>query len=245
MARSRYAGVSYQFGPGPLTPAVKALLITNVALFLVQLVAPAITTLGGLTPAAVIESLWVWQPLTYMFLHAGLTHLLFNMLALWMFGVELERLWGTDRFARFYLYCGLGAAATTIVASLLPFEFGAFLYTTPTVGASGAIYGLLAAFGVLFANRPIYMYFLFPVPARIFVLITGAITLLLSVTSSGGQMAHLAHLGGLLTGWLLLMRGRGGLSAELKYRYTKWRLQRARKRFDVHQGGRGGGWNVH
>ncbi len=93
----------------------------------------------------------------------------------------------------------------------------------------------------MFADRPIYMYFLFPVPARIFVLITGAITLLLSVTSSGGQMAHLAHLGGLVTGWVLLMRGRGGLAAELKYRYTKWRLQRARRRFDVHQGGRGGG----
>ena len=244
MPSSPYSRVSYQFGPGPLTPAVKALLIANTALFLLQLVVPAITTIGGLTPAAVIESLWVWQPVTYMFLHAGLTHLLFNMLALWMFGVEIERLWGTERFARFYLLCGLGAAATTMVAAMLPFEFGAFLYTTPTVGASGAIYGLLAAFGVLFANRPIYMYFLFPVPARIFVLITGAITLLLSVTSSGGQMAHLAHLGGLLTGWLLLMRGRGGLGAELKYRYTKWRLQRARKRFDVHQGGRGG-WNVH
>jgi membrane associated rhomboid family serine protease len=166
------------------------------------------------------------------------------MLALWMFGVELEQLWGTRAFSRFYLFCGLGAAATTILASLLPFDFASSLYVTPTVGASGAIYGLLAAFGITFANRPIYMYFLFPVPARIFVLITGAITLFLSITSSGGTMAHLAHLGGLLTGWLLLMRGRGGLSAELKYRYTKWRLQRARRKFDVHQGGRGG-WNVH
>jgi membrane associated rhomboid family serine protease len=244
--RSPYSRIQYQFGPGPLTPAVKALLIANGALFLAQLVMPALTSYGGLTPAAVLESLWIWQPVTYMFLHAGLTHLVFNMLALWMFGVELEKIWGTQAFARFYFLCGLGAAATTIVASLLPFDFANFLYVTPTVGASGAIYGLLAAFGVMFANRPIYMYFLFPVPARIFVLITGAITLLLSVTSSGGQMAHLAHLGGLLTGWLLLMRGRGGMMAELKYRYTKWRLQRARRRFDVHQGGRsGGGWNVH
>jgi len=237
--------VSFQFGPGPLTPAVKALLIANSALYLAQVAVPALTAYGGLTPAAVIESFWLWQPITYMFLHAGLTHLVFNMLALWMFGVELEKLWGTEAFARFYLSCGLGAAATTIVASLLPFGFADFLYITPTVGASGAIYGLLAAFGILFANRPIYMYFLFPVPARIFVLITGGITLLLSVTSAGGQMAHLAHLGGLLTGWLLLTRGRGGFSAELKYRYTKWRLQRARRKFGVHQGGRDGGWNVH
>ncbi len=245
MAPSSYSRVSYQFGPGPLTPAVKYLLIANVAAFLLQAVVPGLTSFGGLTPAAVIEALWIWQPVTYMFLHAGLTHLVFNMLALWMFGVELERLWGTQAFTRFYFACGLGAAATTLAASLLPFGFADFLYVTPTVGASGAIYGLLAAFGVIFANRPIYMYFLFPVPARIFVLITGAITLLLSVTSSGGTMAHLAHLGGLVTGWALLMRGRGGLMAEVKYRYTKWRLQRARKRFDIHQGGRGGGWNVH
>jgi membrane associated rhomboid family serine protease len=237
--------VSYQFGPGPLTPAVKALLIANVVGFLAQLVAPALTTWGGLTPAAVLESFWIWPPFTYMFLHAGLTHLVFNMLALWMFGVELEQLWGTRAFARFYLLCGLGAAATTIAASLLPFGFASSLYLTATVGASGAIYGLLAAFGITFANRPIYMYFLFPVPARIFVLITGAITLFLSITSSGGTMAHLAHLGGLVTGWLLLMQGRGGLTAEIKYRYTKWRLQRARRKFGVHQGGRGGGWNVH
>lgn len=245
VARSSSSRVSFQFGPGPLTPAVKALLIANGVLFLAQVAVPALTTFGGLTPAAVIESFWLWQPFTYMFLHAGLTHLVFNMLALWMFGVELEKLWGTEAFARFYLFCGLGAAATTTVAALLPFGFADFLYITPTVGASGAIYGLLAAFGILFANRPIYMYFLFPVPARIFVLITGAITLLLSVTSAGGQMAHLAHLGGLLTGWLLLNRGRGGLTAELKYRCTKWRLQRARRKFGVHQGGRDGGWNVH
>lgn len=245
MPRSSYSRISYQFGPGPVTPAVKALLIANGVAFLAQIVMPVLTVYGGLTPAAVLESLWVWQPLTYMFLHAGLTHLVFNMLALWMFGTELEQIWGTRAFARFYLLCGLGAAATTMVASLLPFPFADFLYVTPTVGASGAVYGLLAAFGILFANRPIYMYFLFPVPARIFVLITGAITLLMSVTSSGGGVAHLAHLGGLATGVILLMRGRGGLAAEIKYRYTKWRLQRARKKFDVHQGGRGGGWNVH
>ena len=245
MARSSYAPISYRFGPGPLTPAVKVLLIANTAAFVLQMVAPVLTTYGGLTPAAVLESLWLWQPVTYMFLHAGLTHLVFNMLALWMFGVELERLWGTEAFARFYALCGLGAAATTIGASLLPFGFADSLYVTPTIGASGAIYGLLAAYGLVFADRPIYMYMVFPVPAKYFVLITGAIALLLSVTSSGGQMAHLAHLGGLVTGYALLMRGRGGLMADLKYRYTKWRLARARKKFGVHQGGRGGGWNVH
>ena len=120
MPRSPYTRISYQFGPGPLTPAVKALLIANGVLFLAQIALPALTTYGGLTPAAVLESFWFWQPVTYMFLHAGLTHLVFNMLALWMFGVELERMWGTQAFARFYMFCGLGAAATTIGASLLP-----------------------------------------------------------------------------------------------------------------------------
>ncbi|MCC6164658.1 MAG: rhomboid family intramembrane serine protease [Acidobacteria bacterium] len=245
MTRS-YSRISYQFGPGRVTPAVKALLIANGVLFLVQIVMPMITVYGGLTPAAVIESLWLWQPFSYMFLHAGLSHLVFNMLALWMFGTELEQIWGTRAFVRFYMACGLGAAATTMVASLLPFSFADFMYVTPTVGASGAIYGLLAAYGIIFANRPIYMYFLFPVPARIFVLITGAITLLMSVTSSGGGIAHLAHLGGLATGAVLMLRGSGsgGLMTEIKYRYTKWRLQRARRNFDVHRGGRGG-WNVH
>jgi membrane associated rhomboid family serine protease len=242
---ARYSTAGYQFGPGPLSQALKTIVAVNVGAFLLSLIVPALTVRLGLMPAAVLREFALWQPLTYMFLHGGIGHLVFNMLALWMFGVELEQLWGTRAFARFYLLCGLGAAATTIAASLLPFGFASSLYLTATVGASGAIYGLLAAFGITFANRPIYMYFLFPVPARIFVLITGAITLFLSITSSGGTMAHLAHLGGLVTGWLLLMQGRGGLTAEIKYRYTKWRLQRARRKFGVHQGGRGGGWNVH
>lgn len=245
MARSSYSRISYQFGPGPLTPGVKALLIANGVLFLLQTVMPALTVYGGLTPAAVLESFWIWQPVTYMFLHAGLMHVAFNMLAVWMFGTELEQIWGTRAFMRFYLLCGLGAAATQMVMSLLPFQFATDLYLTTTVGASGAIFGLLAAFGIMFANRPIFMYFLFPVPARIFALITGAFALFWAVTSPQGGIAHLAHLGGLVTGWALMMRGRGGLVTEIKYRYTKWRLQRARRKFDVHQGGRGGGWNVH
>jgi membrane associated rhomboid family serine protease len=246
VARYPYTQVSYRIGPGPLTPAVKFLIIGNVVVFLASMVMPMLTAYLGLMPAAVLENFWLWQPVTYMFVHASLTHLVLNMLMLWMFGVEIERLWGTEAFARFYAFCGLGAAATTIVASLLPFGYASFMYITTTVGASGAIYGVLLAYGLTFPNRPIYMYLLFPVPAKYFVMITGAITLLLSVNAGGGRVAHLAHLGGLLTGWLLLSRGRGGLVAELKYRYTKWRLNRARRRFGVHPGGRGGGgWNVH
>ncbi len=178
--------VSYSFGPGPLTPAVRALVILNVAGYLLALVAPAVSIRLGLVPALVFERWWFWQPVTYMFLHGGLFHLLFNMLALWMFGVDLERRWGTRFFARFYFVSGVGAAATTLLLSLLPFGFSQEMYASVTVGASGAIYGLLVAFAMMYPDRPIYLYMLFPIPARVFVLIIGAISFLSSVSEARG-----------------------------------------------------------
>jgi membrane associated rhomboid family serine protease len=162
-----------------------------------------------------------------------------NMLTLWMFGSELERLWGTNAFVRYYAICGVGAAFTSLAATWLPFEFASLMYIQTVVGASGAIYGLLLAYGLLFPDRPIYMYLLFPVPAKWFVIITGALVLWASVSNPGGGTAHLAHLGGMVVGYFYLTRGRGGPWAEIKYRYTKWRMNRLRRRFDVHDGGRG------
>ena len=107
------------------------------------------------------------------------------------------------------------------------------------VGASGAIYGLLLAYGLYFPSRTIYLYFLFPIQARYFVMLVGAIAFLSSIGSSGGGVAHVAHLGGLLVGYLYL-KGRRGPLDELKYRWLKWRLSRSRSRFDVYQGGRRG-----
>ncbi len=127
--------VSYSIGPGPLSPAVKALVWTNAGMFLLGLVVPSIVPYLGLIPAAVVRRFFLWQPVTYMFLHAGLFHLLFNMLALWMFGTELERKWGTRFFVRYYAVGGVGAAATTIVLSLLPLPFAGALYLSLTVGA--------------------------------------------------------------------------------------------------------------
>ena len=132
----------------------------------------------GLRPASVLEECWVWQPVTYMFLHAGLFHILFNMLALWMFGVELERLWGRTFFLKYYFVTGIGAAVTTLLLSLVPIGFGELLWNTVTVGASGAVYGLLLAYALYFPDRPIYIMALFPVPAKSFVLIMGAIALM-------------------------------------------------------------------
>ena len=232
--------VSYSFGPGPVTPAVRALIILNVVGYLLPLVAPSLTLWLGLVPALVVERWWIWQPFSYMFLHGGLFHLLFNMLALWMFGVDLERLWGTRFFVRFYFVAGIGAAITTLVMSLLPLGFSEALYVSVTVGASGAIYGLLVAFAMMYPHRPIYLYMLFPIPARIFVLIVGAISFLSSISETSGGVAHATHLGGLLAGYLYLAGRRGGLVSTLRSQWLRWRLARMRRRFEVHDGGRKG-----
>jgi len=239
--RPGYPGsLSYSFGPGPLTPAVRALIVLTVAGYLLPLVVPALTIRLGLVPALVVERWWVWQPVTYMFMHGGLFHLIFNMLALWMFGVDLERQWGTRFFARFYFVAGVGAALTTLVLSWLPFGFAEALYVSVTVGASGAIYGLLVAFAMMYPRRPIYLYLLFPIPARIFVLIIGGISFLSSISETSGGVAHATHLGGLLAGYVYLAGRRGHLHSTLRSQWLRWRLARMRRRFDVHEGGRRG-----
>jgi membrane associated rhomboid family serine protease len=116
--------VIYRFGPGPVTLVVKALIWANVVMFVLSWLVPDILPWLGLRPAAVFSRLFVWQPVTYMFLHAGVFHILFNMLALWMFGVELERLWGPRFFLKYYLITGVGAAATTLALALFPGQVG-------------------------------------------------------------------------------------------------------------------------
>jgi len=232
------SSVAFSLGPGRLTPAVRALIAANVIGYLLTLVVPSLAFRLGLVPALVFERWWVWQPVTYMFEHGGMFHLLFNMLALWMFGVELERLWGTRFFARYYFITGTGAAATTMLASILPFGFADALYGSVTVGASGAIYGLLLAYAMTYPNRPIYIYLVFPIPAKIFVLIIGAISFLSSVTDTGGGVAHATHLGGLVVGYLYLAGRRGQMGSTIRSQFLRWRMARLRKRFDVHDGGR-------
>jgi membrane associated rhomboid family serine protease len=233
---------SFSFGPGPLSPAIKAIIATNVVLFLAAYVFPELITVFGLRPSDVVFEGRIWQVVTYMFLHGNIGHILFNMLALWMFGTELERLWGTRAFVRYYGFVGAAAALSTIlVSSIVPVAARTF-YTT-TIGASGAIYGLLLAYGLLFPNRPIMLYFVFPIPAKYFVMILGAIALLMSVSDSGGGVAHITHMGGLVAGYLLL-RGRNLSPAnEVRYRYLRWKMDRARKKFGVYSGGRKDDWD--
>ena len=130
MARyPKYSNVSYSFGPGPLSPAIKALIIANVVVFLLSSIAPVLIVQFALVPAAVFEQLAIWRPVTYLFLHGGIGHLLFNMLSLWMFGTDLERMWGTRFFTKYYFVCGVGAAVTMLLWAISPLPFAAQMYT--------------------------------------------------------------------------------------------------------------------
>ena len=245
---SRYTSLSpSSFGFNPLSTAMKVLIGINVLMFIATTYAPSLQLELGLVPMWVIHEKRVWQLVTYMFIHAGLFHILFNMLALWMFGSELERIWGTRFFLKFYFITGIGAACLTILASLLPFGPLQQLYASDIVGASGAVYGLLLAYALYFPDRTIY-YIVFPMPARVFVLIVGAVAFFSSLSEAGG-IANATHLGGLLVAYLYLTSLRKGPRiqlnpwAEVKYRWVKWRLASARKKFDVYSGGRGDDWN--
>jgi membrane associated rhomboid family serine protease len=233
-----------------MTPAIKALILANIVGFVASTVAPPSNSI----PAASILDEWfglrpewvfgleIWRVVTYMFLHGGIFHILFNMLALWMFGVELERMWGPRYFVKYYFACGVGAAITMLVLSLLPVPALGDLYDKLTIGASGAVYGILLAFALYFPNVPIILFFVFPVPARYAVMIMGGIALLSSMNTTGG-VAHAAHLGGLIAGYLFLKGGRWHPLSEIQYRFLKWRINRSRKRFDVYSGGRAGDAN--
>jgi len=186
----------FSFGYG-LTPVIKNLMIIMGSVFIIQmLITRWIDFYFGLIPLMVWKKYFLWQLFTYIFLHGGLSHLLFNLLALWMFGGELENYWGSKKFLRYFFFCGIGAGLCTVIFS--PYQF------VPVIGASGAIYGILLAFGWLFPNRLIYIYFLFPIPAKYFVIIFGLIELFSSMQGTGGGIAHLTHLGGLLFGILYM-----------------------------------------
>lgn len=190
-----------QPGYGMLTPGVKNLLLANVTVFIGQILAPAIfeSRLFILDPELVFKSGFIWQLVTYMFLHGGFGHIFFNMFALWMFGVELERTWGTREFVKFYFMTGIGAGV-----------FIALFTSYPTIGASGAIYGILAAFALFFPDRYVYLYFLFPIKMKYLALFLGILEFLSSYRAADG-IAHVAHLGGMIIGFIYL-----------RYRYRHW-----------------------
>ena len=223
-----YQTRSFSFGGG-VTPAVKFLLIVNTAVFILQIFLDQyLTWLFGLVPHLVWQNFYLWQLFTYQFLHGGLFHLLFNMLALWMFGCALERRWGSEFFLKYYFVSAVGGGILNTL--LVPDQMG------PSIGASAGVYGILLAFGLIYPNQVVYLYFLFPIKMKHFVWIIGAIALYSSITSGESGIAHLAHLGGMIFGYLYL---RGGNPWDrVKLYLDKRRLARLKRRFHLIDGGK-------
>ena len=245
----------------PFTHIVKKLLIINTSVFVLTLLAEnfapfllRVLRFGWLIPSDVLHGA-LWELVTYSFFHVGVFHLLFNMLALWMFGSQFEMDWGSRRFLEFYLFCVVGAAISTMVVGYLGLMFsdgsGFFanlgrLVHTPTLGASGGIYGLLIAFGILYGNREIYMFPLpFSIKAKYMVGIWIFIAMVGALQGPGG-VANIAHLGGALCGWLYLKfmsqsgpaRGVQVKASEgfygIRNSYYRWKRRRAARKFEVY-----------
>jgi membrane associated rhomboid family serine protease len=199
--RPSFGGMSF------LPPVMRFLLFANVGIFLLEMFFGDVIVGGDRLRDLILEygALWpvdsglfhVWQLVTYMFLHSGFGHVFFNMFALWMFGLELEQVWGSRHFGLYYLIAGLGGGLSQLFIAPL------FAPAAPTVGASGAIFGILLAFGLMFPDRPIYFYFLFPIPAKYFVI--GYVLLEIFAISGPSNVAHLAHLGGAAAGLIFLL----------------------------------------
>ena len=221
---------------GPFPPGVKWLLIANTAVFLLcYLLGPGfdrqVAIILGLSAESAVRTFMVWQVFTYMFVHFGTWHLLFNMLALWMFGRPIEQTWGTRRFLKFYLVCGTVAGVCVLVVNIIVGD-----WLTPTIGASGAVFGVLVAFGMLFPEAVILMFFVFPMQARYAVMIFVAMELLATFGPNTG-VSTIAHLGGAACGYVTL-RQRGRLPSfklpDLGGAYRQWKVQRAKKKFQVY-----------
>jgi membrane associated rhomboid family serine protease len=226
---------SSPFGGMGMTPGVKALLIANVAVFIVQTVmrdtvgreVGPLTSLFGFIPSRSIFGLEIWRFVTYMFLHGGIGHILFNMLGLWMFGSQIEARWGRGPFLLYYLVCGLGGAVTYGLFNLFGIE--AFV---PMIGASGAVYGILLAYGMMFPEAIILIGLILPMKAKYAVILFGLIELLSTASGSGGGVAHLAHLGGMASGFIFLRLTIPSLRAGTGLR-NPWKRWRGKRRLRV------------
>ena len=186
------------FRPQIFTEAIKVLISVNAVVFLIRIIAKNqidLAQIFGLSS----ESIWpmIWQPLTYMFVHGDFFHIFMNMFVLWMFGSELESIWGRDGFIKYYFTTGVGSGLVWLL-----FNIGN--PHTVLIGASGAIYGLLLAYGLMFPNRKILIYFLFPIKVKYFVIFLGSMAFVSSMGTSGSSISHLTHLSGMVIGYIYL-----------------------------------------
>lgn len=201
--------MSISFG-GPLTPWVKRLMIINGVLFVVQFVAGfagfadnSITETFGISHKGFIQELKLWQIFTYMFLHGGWMHILFNLLAMWMFAGSLEQIWGSEKFIRYYLFCGTGAGV--FIALMNWYVYAKTGLANPvTIGASGAIYGILLAYGLTWPNQKVLLYFIFPIKMKYLLILFGLLEFIGTFNGAGGSISHIGHLGGLVSGLIYL-----------------------------------------
>ncbi len=239
---TRYRSSASLFLPS-FPPGVKWLIISNVVIYIIQVLFVDARFMGrtildafNLMPYDVLRGA-IWQLVSYMFLHGGISHILWNMLALWMFGGSVEETWGTRRFLQYYFICGIGAGVCVVIANLL---FGNI--HQPTIGASGAIFGVLLAFAMLFPEAEILIMFLFPVKAKYAVMIFGAVELVFAV-QGGSTVSNFAHLGGLLVGYIYFRtqfstrRPRLAAATPSFSLGTWWRdykMQRAKRKFQVY-----------
>ncbi|MCL2027291.1 MAG: rhomboid family intramembrane serine protease [Bacteroidales bacterium] len=213
--QENYSPQGFRFLP----PVVKNLLIINIILFLTDITLGNFGVdltyyLGLHYPLA--ERFFPTQYFTYLFMHANFGHLFFNMFALWMFGYSLENYWGSRRFLFYYLVCGVGAGIIQngVIAYEIwnftqvgynPISIARFMNNAVTIGASGAVFGILLAFGMTWPNMRIYLYFLFPIKAKYFVVFYGFLELFSGISGASTNIAHFAHLGGMLFGFILIM----------------------------------------
>ncbi|MGB9402252.1 MAG: rhomboid family intramembrane serine protease [Candidatus Acidiferrales bacterium] len=242
MSSFRTSGYRFDWR-GVIPPGIKTLIIACAAVFLAQTLAAMFIgreatafILGwfGLVPLRVTHGLRIWQPFTYLFLHGGIWHLLLNMLFLWMFGADLERAWGTRRFYSYYFACGVGAGLINVLVKTILDPHGHGTATIPTIGASGAIYGVLLAAAIIFPDRQVWI-IPFPVtlPMRIYVLIMGALEFYFGITSgSGDSVSHVCHLGGMLVGYIYLRRS--SFFYDVRNKYSDWQRRRLRRKFEVY-----------
>jgi len=243
-----YRGRTLSLSFPPFTYWIKRIIIVCGVIYFLQVVLGAVFpgalgllyVVGALIPERVLHG-FIWQLITYSFLHAGVMHVLINMLMLWMFGAQEELDWGSKKFLEFYLFCVAGAAVTTIAVAYSPIHGVSPL--TPTIGASGGVYGVLMAFGMLYGDREIFM---FPLPfmmkAKYMVAIMIFLVIIATFQPSQGGIANFAHLGGLLFGFLYIkFMPRKGLTYgaseryfSLRNSYYRWKRRRAARKFEVY-----------
>ena len=213
------AGNPFQTAVKNTPQGIKLLIIINIIVFAaVELsgVRGELFRQFGLVPSFVWQNFKIWQPFTYLFLHGGATHLLLNMFVLWMFGRELEEIWGKKQFFVYYFITGIGAGLITTLFSLYSI--------VPIVGASGAIYGLLLAYGVMYPERKVYVYFLFPVKIKYFVAVLAGLSFFASLSPGQSVISHLTHLSGMIIGYIYLSKGFQIKS--IKHWFLKYQLRK-------------------